>query len=109
SSAVSPDEGSRRAGVLRELVGRHQAADGNLVIVTHKPNLVEAFGKDWSEAREGEASVFEPDFAGSGYRLIARIQANEWSRLVKASLEVPDEEICRGGARQLAGNLAAIQ
>jgi phosphohistidine phosphatase SixA len=82
--AVAPDENNRRADALRKLVEWHQAGDGNLVIVTHKPNLVEAFGNDWADIREGDASVFEPDFAGTGYRLIGRIQADQWSTLVKA-------------------------
>ena len=57
-------------------------ADNNVVIVTHKPNIVDAFGQDWANVSEGEASVFEPDGNG-GYRLIARVQASEWSRLVQ--------------------------
>jgi broad specificity phosphatase PhoE len=98
--AVSPDENERRANVLRDLVGFHKAADGNLVIVTHKPNLVEAFGKDWVNVREGEASVFEPDFAGAGYKLIARVPADQWSRLARASLDAPEAEICRPPVQQ---------
>jgi hypothetical protein len=54
------------------------------MLVTHKPNIMDAFGKDWFDVREGEASVFEPDGYG-GYKLIVRVQANEWSGLVKAS------------------------
>lgn len=95
--AVSPDENNRRADVLRELVGFHKAADGNLVIVTHKPNLVAAFGSEWSGVREGEASVFEPDFTGAGYRLVARVPADQWGRLARASLDAPGEEICGAG------------
>jgi phosphohistidine phosphatase SixA len=98
--AVSPDENERRANVLRDLVGFHKAADGNLVIVTHKPNLVEAFGKDWANVREGEASVFEPDFAGSGYKLVARVPADQWSRLARASLDAPETEIRRPPVQQ---------
>lgn len=95
--AVSADENSRRADALRELVGFHKAADGNLVIVTHKPNLVEAFGKEWFGVREGEASVFESDFAGAGYRLVARVPADQWSRLARASLDAPESEVCGPG------------
>jgi phosphohistidine phosphatase SixA len=98
--AVSPDENNRRANVLRDLVGLHKAADGNLVIVTHKPNLVEAFGSDWANLREGEASVFEPDFAGAGYKLVARVPADQWSRLARASLDAPESEICRPPVQQ---------
>jgi hypothetical protein len=98
--AVTPDENNRRSDVLRKLMEWHLADDGNLVIVTHKPNLVEAFGKDWSDVREGEASVFEPDFAGTGYRLIGRIKADEWSMPVKASLDAPQQESCGPAVRQ---------
>ena len=78
----SPDETSRRAQAFRKLVAQRPPADSNVVIVTHKPNIVDAFGQDWLNVSEGEASVFEPDGSG-GYRLIARVQASEWSRLVQ--------------------------
>jgi len=81
---ISPDERNRRAQALRKLVSERPLADNNLVIVSHKPNIVDAFGKDWLDVHEGEASVFESDGNG-GYQLIARIQANEWSKLAQAS------------------------
>jgi broad specificity phosphatase PhoE len=81
---VSPDENNRRAQALRKLVAARPPADNNLVIVSHKPNIINAFGKDWLDVREGEASVFEPDGNG-GYRLIVRIQASEWRRLAQMS------------------------
>ncbi len=90
-SAVTPEENNQRAEALRKLAGFHPAADSNLVIVTHKPNLMEAFGKDWSDVREGEASVLKPDDYG-GYKLVVRVQANEWSALVKASLDQPEAQ-----------------
>jgi phosphohistidine phosphatase SixA len=81
--AVAPEESKRRAEALRKLVSLHPPVDNNLVIVTHKPNILEAFGKDWSDVREGEASVFEPDGAG-GFKLIVRVQASEWAALLQA-------------------------
>jgi phosphohistidine phosphatase SixA len=81
-AAVSPEENRRRAAALRQLVSLHPPADNNLVIVTHKPNILEAFGKDWSDVREGEASVFEPDGKG-GFKLIVRVQASEWAALLQ--------------------------
>jgi phosphohistidine phosphatase SixA len=84
---VSPDENGRRTLALRKLVGMLPPVDNNLVIVTHKPNIMDAFGRDWFDVREGEASVFEPDGSG-GYKLIVRVQANEWSGLVKASRDL---------------------
>jgi phosphohistidine phosphatase SixA len=82
-AAVSPEENKRRAAALRGVVALRPPADNNLVIVTHKPNITEAFGKDWSDIREGEATVFEPDSKG-GYKLIVRVPANEWSALLQS-------------------------
>jgi phosphohistidine phosphatase SixA len=82
-SALSAEENKHRADALRQLVSQRPPADKNLVIVTHKPNLIEAFGKDWSGIREGEASVFAPD--GTGYKLVLRIRAEEWGELPQAT------------------------
>jgi len=86
-AAVSVEESYRRAAALRALVSHRPPTGNNLVIVTHKPNLVQAFGRDWSDVREGEAAVFEPNFTGTGYRLVARIQPDEWQMIVQASHE----------------------
>ena len=80
----SPDDNDRRAQALRRLVAERPPADNNVVIVSHKPNIVDAFGKNWSDVREGEASVFEPDGKG-GYKLVVRIQANAWTELAQMS------------------------
>jgi len=80
-SALSAEENKHRADALRQLASMQPPPDNNLVIVTHKPNLIEAFGKDWSGIREGEASVFEPDGTGGGYKLVLRIRAEEWGAL----------------------------
>jgi broad specificity phosphatase PhoE len=81
---TSPDDNDRRAQALRRLVAERPPADNNIVIVSHKPNIVDAFGKNWSDVREGEASVFEPDGKG-GFKLVARIQANVWTELSQVS------------------------
>jgi phosphohistidine phosphatase SixA len=81
---ISPDENNRRAQALRKLVAGRPADNNNVVIVSHKPNIIDAFGKDWLDVREGEASVFEPDGSG-GYKLVVRIQPSEWSELAQAS------------------------
>jgi hypothetical protein len=60
---------------------RQSAAAGTkVVIVSHKPNIMDAFGKDWFDLREGEASLFEPDGNG-GSTLVVRVRAEEWDRL----------------------------
>src|SRR5262245_47412875 len=63
---LTADENNRRAQALRKLVATWPAADNNMLIISHKPNIVDAFGKDWLDVREGEASVFQPDGNG-GY------------------------------------------
>lgn len=83
-TAVSREENDRRADILRKLVGYHVGPD-NLVIVTHRPNLIEAFGASLADMREGEAAVFEPDVTGDGYRVVARFQADDWDLLVQAA------------------------
>jgi phosphohistidine phosphatase SixA len=83
-SAVSPEENTRRAQAMRALVATRPPAGSNLVLVSHKPNIMEAFGKDWSDLHEGEASVFEPDGKGA-FKLIARVQADEWGKLTQAN------------------------
>jgi phosphohistidine phosphatase SixA len=81
---VSPIENNRRTAAFRKLVGVPPMAGSNVVIVSHKPNIMDAFGKDWFDVGEGEASVFRPDGNG-GHKLIVRIQANEWSKLAQTS------------------------
>ena len=81
---VTPIENNRRADAVRKLVGEMPADGTNTVIVSHKPNIMDAFGKDWFDLREGEASVFQPDGKG-GFKLIVRILAGDWSKLAQAA------------------------
>jgi phosphohistidine phosphatase SixA len=81
---VSPNENNRRTAALRKLAGTPPMPGSNVVIVSHKPNIMDAFGKDWFDVREGEASVFKPDGNG-GHALIVRVQASEWSKLAQTS------------------------
>ena len=79
---VSPNENSRRAKALRQLAATPPPAGTNVVIVTHKPNLMDAFGRDWFDIREGEASMFKPDGKG-GYRLVMRFTADHWGKMAQ--------------------------
>ena len=78
---VTPIENNRRTQALRKLAATVPPAGSNTVIVTHKPNIMDAFGKDWFDVREGEASVFKPD--GGGYKLVVRVPAEEWPKLAQ--------------------------
>jgi broad specificity phosphatase PhoE len=79
---VTSMENNRRAQALRKLAATPPPPGTNIIVVTHRPNLLDAFGKDWFEVKEGEASIFKPDGAG-GYKLIARLQAHDWSKLAQ--------------------------
>jgi len=75
---VSPNENNRRAQAFRAIVGTAPDPGTNTLVVTHKPNILDAFGKDWFEVKEGEASIFKP--AGGGkYAPIARVQIGQWA------------------------------
>jgi len=77
---VTPRENSRRTAALRKLAGTPPAPGANTVIVSHKPNILDAFGKDWYDIHEGESSIFKPDGNG-GYQFIARVEADDWKKL----------------------------
>ncbi len=81
---VTPIENNRRALALRKLAATVPPAGTNVVAVTHKPNILDAFGKDWFEVREGEASLFKPDGVG-GSKLVMRVQADDWMKLAQAA------------------------
>ena len=55
----------------------------NTLLVTHKPNLLEALGKEWWDAKEGEASIFRPE--NGKYVLVARVQMSDLSRIAKVA------------------------
>jgi phosphohistidine phosphatase SixA len=79
---VSPNENNRRAGALRKLLSSAPSLGTNTVLITHKPNVVDALGKDWFDVKEGEASIFRPE-SGS-FKLLARLQMDEWPRIAAA-------------------------
>jgi broad specificity phosphatase PhoE len=79
---VSPNENNRRAAAFRKLLGTAPADGANTLVITHKPNILDALGKDWFEVKEGEASIFRP--ANGNYTLIARVQMDDWPRIASA-------------------------
>ena len=79
---VTPNENNRRAQALRALAAAPPDPGTNTLVVTHKPNIVDAFGKDWFDIKEGEASIFKPDANGK-YVLVARVQIAQWATALK--------------------------
>jgi phosphohistidine phosphatase SixA len=76
---VTTDENNRRAAALRKMLGTAPEAATNTIVITHRPNILDALGKEWFDVKEGEASIFRPE---SGmYRLVARVQMDDWPRI----------------------------
>ncbi len=80
---VSPNENNRRIDAFRKLLSTAPTPGTNTILITHKPNIVDALGKDWFDVKEGEASIFRPE--NGSYRLIARVQMEEWPHLAAAA------------------------
>ena len=80
---VSPNENNRRTKAFHELLGTAPTPGTNTILVTHKPNIIDALGKDWFDVKEGEASIFRPE--NGSYKLIARVQMEDWPLLAAAA------------------------
>ena len=76
---VSPNENDRRKAAFRKLLAVAPKPGTDTVIITHKPNIIDALGKDWFDVKEGEASIFKPE--GDSYKLVTRVQMDEWPRI----------------------------
>ena len=78
SGMANPSGGNARAGrALRELVDAPPKAGLNTVLVTHKTNITDAFGKEASDVQEGEAFVYKSSTAGPA-AFVARVTAADW-------------------------------
>jgi len=79
---VTPDENNRRAKALRDMLARAPHEGENDILITHKPNIIDALGKDWFDVKEGEAAIFKPE--GATYRLLARVQMEDWPTIASS-------------------------
>jgi len=80
---VSPNENNRRIEAFRKMLATPPQSGTNTILITHKPNIVDALGKDWFVVKEGEASLFRPE--NGSYTPVARIQMDEWPRIAVAA------------------------
>jgi phosphohistidine phosphatase SixA len=80
---VTPDENNRRAKALRDMLAKAPDKGKNDILITHKPNIIDALGKDWFDVKEGEASIFKPE--GGKYHLLMRVQMEEWSKIAASA------------------------
>ena len=83
---VSPKENKRRAAALKKLLSTPPGSGKNLMIVAHKPNLLDAAGKDFFDLGEGEIVLFRP-LGDKGFEVVARVpDVTAWKALT-ASLQ----------------------
>ena len=80
---VSPNENNRRVDAFHKLLGIAPTPGTNTILISHKPNIVDALGKDWFDVREGEATIFRPE--NGSYKLIARVQMEDWPDMAAAA------------------------
>jgi broad specificity phosphatase PhoE len=81
---MSPREYGRRTEGFRKMLAMPPKAGTNTILVTHQPNLIAALGGEWQDVKEGEASIFRPE--NGTYKLIARVQMDEWPRIAKVPM-----------------------
>jgi phosphohistidine phosphatase SixA len=80
---VPPKENARRAQVLRQLLATPPPPGKNTLIVSHRPNLQDAAGKEFGDMGEGEIAVFKP-LGDNKFQLVARVTPPEkWTQLAK--------------------------
>ncbi|MDP2802571.1 MAG: histidine phosphatase family protein [Phreatobacter sp.] len=74
---VPPAENSRRARALRTLLSAAPQG-GNLVLVSHRPNILDAVGVEAFTVAEGETLIYRARSAAPGFELVARVPITDW-------------------------------
>ena len=78
-SMVSDKSGARGAW-LRAKTAEPPASGKNTLIVTHSPNIAEAYPQETAGLADGEALILHPDGHGAA-AFVARVKINEWAQL----------------------------
>jgi phosphohistidine phosphatase SixA len=74
------DMSGRRAAWLKARATEPPAPGRNTIIVTHFPNITEAFPQAAAGLADGDAMILHPDGRGSAI-LVARLKIGDWSKL----------------------------
>jgi phosphohistidine phosphatase SixA len=78
SAMGKPTGANAKVGeAIRHLVNAAPKAATNNVLITHKTNIADAFGKEFGNVIDGEALVLKPNPSGAP-TLVDRVQAKEW-------------------------------
>ena len=81
--SMQADPTGTRAVWLRTKVAESPSSGTNTIIVTHFPNVTEAFEKEAAGLADGEALIFRPDRSGK-ISLVGRVKIEEWPKLAAA-------------------------
>jgi phosphohistidine phosphatase SixA len=75
-----------RGAWLRSRVAQGAKPGTNTLIITHFPNITEAFAEEATDLVEGEALIFRPDGRG-GASLVGRVKIDDWPKLTATKEE----------------------
>jgi hypothetical protein len=79
SGMANPSGANTKLGLaVRNLVNTAPKTATNTLLVTHKTNFTDAFGKEASDVQEAEAFVYKPSSSGPA-TFIGRVKAADWS------------------------------
>jgi phosphohistidine phosphatase SixA len=81
--SMTADPSGTRGEWLRGKVAQAPGTGTDTLIITHSPNIREAFPEEGADVAEGEALILRPDGHG-GTSLVARVKIQDWPRLAAA-------------------------
>jgi phosphohistidine phosphatase SixA len=81
--SMRADKTGARANWLKAKVSAPSGPHENTLIVTHLPNISEAYPQDAVGLADGEALILHPDGHG-GATIVARVKIDEWATLTTA-------------------------
>jgi len=82
--SMTADPSGTRGAWLRGKVAQSPQLNTDTLIITHAPNIREAFPAEGADLADGEALIFRPDGQG-GAALVARVKIQDWPRLSATS------------------------
>jgi phosphohistidine phosphatase SixA len=82
-NSMRPGATGTRGLWLRARVAKVPKPGTDTVIITHYPNIKEAFASDAQDLAEGEALIFQPDRHGAA-SLVGRVKIEDWPKLASA-------------------------
>ena len=78
SAMANPNGSNTKIGnAVRALVNKAPTIGTNNLLITHKTNIADAFGKEVADVREAEMLIYQPNPSGPP-TLVGRGQASEW-------------------------------